>query len=41
MGRNPELFHDPEQFIPERYNVEKSADKSNPYAYVPFSAGQR
>ena len=41
MGRDPKLFPEPEKFIPERYDVERSADKTNPYAYVPFSAGQR
>ncbi|GAB0099269.1 Cytochrome P450 [Sergentomyia squamirostris] len=41
MGRDPELFPDPETFNPERFNVERSAESQNPYSYVPFSAGLR
>ena len=39
MGRNPELFHDPEKFIPERFD--KDAQQFDKFAYIPFSAGQR
>uniref|UniRef100_A0A182PZ12 Uncharacterized protein n=1 Tax=Anopheles epiroticus TaxID=199890 RepID=A0A182PZ12_9DIPT len=41
LGRNPEFFPNPEKFDPERFNVETSAEKTNPYQYVPFSAGPR
>ena len=41
MGRDPALFANPEEFIPERFDVTTTTDKTNPYAYVPFSAGQR
>lgn len=46
MGRDPKLFSDPMQFLPERFDAldkENVADgeKVNNFAYVPFSAGQR
>ncbi|XP_058062988.1 cytochrome P450 4d1-like [Anopheles bellator] len=41
LGRNPEFYPDPEKFDPERFNVETSAEKTNPYQYIPFSAGPR
>jgi cytochrome P450 family 4 len=41
MGRDPEIFPDPLEFIPERFDVETTAENLNPYAYVPFSAGPR
>lgn len=41
MGRDPKIWQDPKKFIPERFDVVKSADKFNPYSYIPFSAGQR
>lgn len=40
MGRDPKIFPDPLAFVPERFDVETTADKVNPYAYVPFSAGE-
>lgn len=37
LFKNPEVFANPEEFIPERFlNLDKS-----PYAFTPFSAGQR
>ena len=37
MFKNPEIFENPEDFIPERF-----LDHNNsPYAFIPFSAGQR
>ncbi|EAT40476.2 AAEL007815-PA [Aedes aegypti] len=41
MGRDPEYFENPLEFRPERFAVETSAEKANPYRYVPFSAGPR
>lgn len=41
MGRDPEYFDDPLEFRPERFDVEASAEKVNPYRYIPFSAGPR
>ncbi|XP_058822316.1 cytochrome P450 4d2-like [Topomyia yanbarensis] len=41
MGRDPDYFDNPLEFRPERFAQETSADKANPYRYVPFSAGPR
>lgn len=41
MGRDPETYEAPENFIPERFDVLTSADTKNPFAYIPFSAGPR
>ncbi|CAO1297746.1 unnamed protein product [Diamesa tonsa] len=41
MGKDPKIWSKPEQFIPERFDVEVSSEKSNPFGYVPFSAGSR
>ncbi|KFB40895.1 AGAP013241-PA-like protein [Anopheles sinensis] len=41
LGRDPKNFPNPEKFDPERFNVERSAEKMNPYQYIPFSAGPR
>ncbi|XP_053692133.1 probable cytochrome P450 4d14 [Sabethes cyaneus] len=41
MHHNAAYFPDPERFIPERFEAERGAEKLNPYAYVPFSAGGR
>uniref|UniRef100_A0A1L8EFT6 Putative cytochrome p450 4d2-like isoform x2 n=1 Tax=Haematobia irritans TaxID=7368 RepID=A0A1L8EFT6_HAEIR len=38
--RNPKFFPDPESFKPERF-LNESADKIDPYAFIPFSAGPR
>ncbi|XP_075155796.1 putative cytochrome P450 4d14 [Haematobia irritans] len=40
IGRDPELFPYPNEFRPERF-AGIQAEKTNPYAYVPFSAGPR
>lgn len=40
MARDPEIFKNPLDFIPERFDVETTAEKTNPYAYIPFSAGE-
>ncbi|XP_053692914.1 cytochrome P450 4d1-like [Sabethes cyaneus] len=41
MGRDADYFEEPLQFRPERFASETSAEKSNPYRYIPFSAGPR
>ncbi|XP_055547839.1 cytochrome P450 4d1-like [Wyeomyia smithii] len=41
MHHNATYFPDPERFMPERFEAELGAEKRNPYAYVPFSAGGR
>jgi cytochrome P450 family 4 len=41
MGRNETIFPDALEFKPERFDVETTAEKLNPFAYVPFSAGKR
>ena len=41
LGREARYFPEPEKFDPERFNVERSAEKTNPYQYIPFSAGPR
>lgn len=41
MGRNSVIFPDPMKFDPSRFSVEIDAEKRNPYAYIPFSAGPR
>lgn len=40
MGRDPKSFPDPLTFKPERFDVETTVEKINPFAYVPFSAGK-
>ena len=37
MFKNPEIFRNPEEFIPERF----LDNDCSPYAFIPFSAGQR
>lgn len=41
MHMDPEVFPDPEIFKPERFDIENTLENSNPYAYIPFSAGPR
>lgn len=39
MFRDPELFADAEEFIPERFEMENN--KQNSFNFTPFSAGKR
>ena len=41
MGRDAEMFDNPEEFCPERFLTETSAETLNPFGYIPFSAGPR
>ncbi|KAH8287215.1 hypothetical protein KR054_004319, partial [Drosophila jambulina] len=41
LGRREDLFSEANSFKPERFDVVTSAEKLNPYAYIPFSAGPR
>ncbi|XP_053663790.1 cytochrome P450 4C1-like [Anopheles marshallii] len=40
LHRDPAQFPDPDRFDPDRFLPERIAER-NPFAYVPFSAGQR
>ena len=40
MGRDPENWEDPLTFKPERFEHDGLREKSNPYNYIPFSAGR-
>lgn len=41
MSRDEKLFKNADEFCPDRFNVERSAETQNPFTYVPFSAGPR
>lgn len=41
LGRSEKIFPKANDFIPERFDVVTNAEKMNPYAYIPFSAGPR
>nr|O18596.1 RecName: Full=Cytochrome P450 4d10; AltName: Full=CYPIVD10 [Drosophila mettleri]AAB68664.1 cytochrome P450 monooxygenase CYP4D10 [Drosophila mettleri] len=41
LGRSEDISSEPNTFKPERFDVVTSAEKLNPHAYIPFSAGPR
>lgn len=41
MGRDENIFPDPLDFKPERFDIETTSEKVNPFSYVPFSAGKK
>lgn len=40
LGRDPDIFPEPDKFIPERFTKENMQDK-NAFSYIVFSAGPR
>ncbi|KAK8764669.1 hypothetical protein V5799_032723 [Amblyomma americanum] len=40
MHRDPEIFPDPDNFVPERFS-DANVDAIKPYSYLPFGAGPR
>lgn len=36
LHRNPDLFPNPEEFLPERFMEAKSTEEMNPYSHIPF-----
>ncbi|XP_005177401.2 probable cytochrome P450 4d14 [Musca domestica] len=40
LARDPDIFPNPDEFIPDRF-FSYQAEKYNPFAYTPFSAGPR
>ena len=41
IQRDPEVYDNPLEFIPERFENEVTNDGDNVYKYIPFSAGSR
>lgn len=39
MHRDPDIYPEPEVFRPERFLEDRSAEKVNPYSYIPFRFG--
>jgi cytochrome P450 len=40
IHRDPEVFPNPEDFIPERFSTENSSGR-DAFAFLPFSGGKR
>jgi cytochrome P450 family 4 len=40
MGRDKNIFPDPLKFNPDRFDSEITGKKTNPFAFLPFSAGE-
>ncbi|KAM3393259.1 hypothetical protein ACQJBY_014113 [Aegilops geniculata] len=41
LGRNPEYWHEPEEFRPERFKNDTSTNQSLRFDYLPFGGGRR
>jgi len=41
VQRDPELYSNPDQYIPDRFIEHSEHFVKNPFAYIPFSAGSR
>lgn len=41
MANDSANFDNPQEFRPERFETQQTNDTTNPFAYVPFSAGPR
>lgn len=41
LHHNPNIFPEPEKFIPERFLENVSHEKKNAFGYVPFAGGYR
>lgn len=39
--QDPDIYHQPETFDPDRFGAERSEDKAKPFSHVPFGGGLR
>jgi retinoid hydroxylase len=39
--QDPDIYHDPDSFDPERFNLDRSADRIEVFGHVPFGGGLR
>ncbi|MGF1488499.1 MAG: cytochrome P450 [Prochloraceae cyanobacterium] len=39
--QDPEIYSQPDLFLPERFNLENQEDRKQPYSYIPFGGGLR
>lgn len=39
--RNPSIFTEPNEFCPERFDLNDGESKIDPFAFIPFSSGPR